>query len=246
VFTSNPLSSRQSALIDVDSWMLSFKMTGNARRYFLPVQGASFVMHASTPRQRAIIRSVALLQMLKRRVAVSSVYAFAEYFDALANPKVPTQGQGKNGWQALFNGTRPLSADRLKALASVPAWEDAEALYEHGPDGLWLAMWGPLESLKGMFGSELAESRTFDQLLAEFEGDLLVAEACRELLNVRFLARSVALHRIHRGMARLAPLELDGGGTVRCVKLCLTMPPRNLSSMRWASGHSWTAKSGMG
>lgn len=103
-----------------------------------------FVKHDSAQRQQATVRSVALLQILRRRVEACSVYAFAEQFDALAVPETPTQGQGKNGWQALFNGSRPLSADRLHALASVPIWADAQDLYECGPSNLWLAMWGSL------------------------------------------------------------------------------------------------------
>lgn len=179
---------------------------------------------ASAQRQQATVRSVALLQILRQRVGASSVYAFAEKFDALAGPETPTQGQGRNGWQALFNGTRPLSADRLRALSSVPVWADARDLYERGPSDLWLAMWGPLPTLRGMFVQELTQWQTFDQLLAEFEGDLLVAEAQGELLDVRHLAQSVALHRLHRAMTDLAPLELDGKGTARCLRQCLDNP----------------------
>lgn len=180
-----------------------------------------FAMRASTQRQQAIIRSVALLQTLKRRVGASSVYAFAEHFDALANPETPTQGQGRNGWQALFNGVRPLSPNRLRALASVPAWADAKDLYEQGPASLWLAMWGPQAVLQNLFKSELTEWKTVDQLLPEFEGDLLLAEAYAEPLTVHHLTKSVALHRIHRAMAALAPLELNGSGTARCIRRCL-------------------------
>ncbi|SFF17605.1 hypothetical protein [Paracidovorax wautersii] len=177
--------------------------------------------HDSAQRQQAMVRSVALLQVLRRRVEACSVYAFAEQFDALAAPETPTQGQGKNGWQALFNGSRPLSADRLRALASVPVWADAQDLYKCGPSNLWLAMWGSLKALRGMFEQELTQWRTFDQLLAEFEGDLLVAEAQGESLALSHLARSVALHRLYRAMSDLAPLELDGKGAARCLRQCL-------------------------
>ncbi|MEO8119393.1 MAG: hypothetical protein ABI606_08740 [Rhodoferax sp.] len=167
-------------------------------------------------RQREITRSVALLYLLRERVGTTSINGFSEKYDALASPENRTQGQGKNGWQAIFNGLRPLSESRLKSLSAVPVWSDSSRLYQHGPANLWRAMWGPVDELRLVVADELTEWKSFDQMLAEFEGDLLLAEIDRAPLTLACLAKAVALYRLHRDV-----LGLDGVGACRCVRLCL-------------------------
>ncbi len=171
---------------------------------------------ATEERQRKITRSKALVHLLRERVGETSIYGFAEKYDALVSPIKPTQGQGGNGWQALFNGLRPLSGSRLKSLSAVSVWSDAENLYQDGPADLWRAMWGSPDELRAVVAGELKTWRSFDVTLAEFEADLLLAEIYREPLALQYLAKAIALHRLHHDL-----LGLDGAGTCRCVRCCL-------------------------
>lgn len=170
----------------------------------------------SEERERKITRSKALVRLLRERVGESSIYGFAEKYDALVAPVKPTQGQGANGWQAVFNGVRPLSVSRLKLLSGVSVWSDAERLYQDGPANLWRAMWGSTDELRAVVADELKTWHSFDVTLAEFEADFLLAEIYREPLALQHLAKAVALHRLHHDL-----LGLDGAGTCRCVRRCL-------------------------
>ena len=122
--------------------------TGTRRLNFLPGQIALMIMKSNAERRRQIARSVALLRTLSKREGTTSIYGFAEKYDALASPMNPTKDQGKNGWQALFNGTRPVSASRLRALSSVEAWSDAINLFENGPANGSMPFCVELDNLK--------------------------------------------------------------------------------------------------
>lgn len=185
--------------------------------YLLPGQIALKTMKPTVERRRQIARSVALLRMLSEREGIASIYGFAEKYDALALPIQPTQGQGKNGWQALFNGTRPVSPARLRSLTAVQAWSDATRLYEHGPANLWRAMWGPFEQLRLVVADELTEWRSFDQAVAEFEGELLLAYQYRAPLTLMHLAKSIALYRLHNDILGMGDAGVRDG-VAQCLR----------------------------
>lgn len=169
------------------------------------------ITNSTAERRRQIARSVALLRTLSKREGTTSIYGFAEKYDALASPMHPTRDQGKNGWQALFNGTRPVSAARLRSLSVVEAWSDAPILYQNGPANLWKAMWGPSEQLHLVISEELTEWRSFDQAVAEFEGELLLAHQYRAPLTLLHLAKAIALYRLQNDILGLGDASVRDG-----------------------------------
>ena len=175
------------------------------------------ITKSTAERRRQIARSMALLRTLSKREGTTSVYGFAEKYDALASPMNPTRDQGKNGWQALFNGTRPVSASRLRALSSVEAWSDAINLFENGPANLWKAMWGPCEQLRLVIADELAEWRSFDQTVAEFEGELLLAHEYGAPLTLVHLAKAIALYRLQSDILGLGD-SVVSDGVAQCLR----------------------------
>ena len=175
------------------------------------------MMKSTVERRRQIARSVALLRMLSRREGIASVYGFAEKYDALASPMHPTRDQGKNGWQALFNGMRPVSAARLLALSAVEAWSDATCFFENGPANLWKAMWGPCEQLRLVIADELDEWRSFDQAVAEFEGELLLAHEYGVPLTLVHLAKAIALYRLQSDILGLGD-SVVSDGVAQCLR----------------------------
>ena len=175
------------------------------------------IMKSNAERRRQIARSVALLRTLSKREGTTSVYGFAEKYDALASPMNPTRDQGKNGWQALFNGTRPVSASRLRTLSSVEAWSDAIDLFENGPANLWKAMWGPSEQLRLVIADELDEWRSFDQAVAEFEGELLLAHEYGVPLTLVHLAKAIALYRLQSDILGLGD-SVVSDGVAQCLR----------------------------
>ena len=175
------------------------------------------ITKSTAERRRQIARSMALLRTLSKREGTTSVYGFAEKYDALASPMNPTRDQGKNGWQALFNGTRPVSASRLRTLSSVEAWSDAIDLFENGPANLWKAMWGPCEQLRLVIADELDEWRSFDQAVAEFEGELLLAHEYGVPLTLVHLAKAIALYRLQSDILGLGD-SVVSDGVAQCLR----------------------------
>ncbi|GKT16308.1 hypothetical protein AVHY2522_11220 [Acidovorax sp. SUPP2522] len=184
---------------------------GNGRRNLLPGQFALIIMKSTAEIRRHIARTTALLRMLCEREGITSIYGFAVKYDALAAPVHLTRYHGKNGWQALFKGVRPLSAARLRALSAVEAWSDATTLYENGPENLWRAMWGPPDQLRLVIADELNECRSFDQVVAEFEGELLLAHEYRAPLTLVHLAKAIALYRLQYEILGLSDAGVSGG-----------------------------------
>ena len=197
--------------------LLGVIFTGTRRLNFLPGQIALMIMKSNAERRRQIARSGALLRTLSKREGTTSVYGFAEKYDALASPMNPTRDQGKNGWQALFNGTRPVSASRLRTLSSVEAWSDAIDLFENGPANLWKAMWGPCEQLRLVIADELDEWRSFDQAVAEFEGELLLAHEYGVPLTLVHLAKAIALYRLQSDILGLGD-SVVSDGVAQCLR----------------------------
>lgn len=191
--------------------LLGVIFTGKCKTNLLPGQIVLIIMKSTKERRRQVIRSVALLHTLSKREGITSVYGFAEKYDALVSPIHLTQGQGKNGWQALFNGTRPVSATRLRALSTVHAWSDAIDLFENGPANLWKAMWGPSEQLRLVIADELTEWRNFDQAVAEFERELLLAQKYHAPLALLHLAKAIAFYRLQNEILGLGDASLSYG-----------------------------------
>lgn len=180
------------------------------------------------------MRAVALMRELAWLVGAENPHQFAGCFDRCTG--MDTQSSGK--WRLNFSGDKPLSMQQLQLLSRLDA--DASHLHENGPADLWLAMWGDARntwrlcrtrlsnlgpSLDDRIWSEIAsefvEEKTFDVTLAEFEGDLLLAEAYREPLMLRHLTEAVALYRLYQELNAVVPLEIDGRGICRCVRTCL-------------------------
>gem|GEM_PF-2325925 len=183
------------------------------------------------------MRTVALMQELARRVGADNPNQFARWFDEQAD--ATTQESGK--WRHNFNGNRPLSGQQLNWLSKRPEFEDVQAAYRAGPSDLWLAMWSdhkdlwPLcrtryctagPSLDGCIWQALApddwgnDERGYCEAMREFEGELLLAEAYAEPLELRHLTEAIALYRIHHFVNSIAPTKIDGSGAYRCVRMC--------------------------
>lgn len=156
------------------------------------------------------------MNSLARKIGVANPHQFALHFDALTG--MNTQSSGK--WRSSFNGEKALSTQQLQLLSRI----DPEVFERHemGPANLWQAMWAPLQGLRSILSTELALWPTLEVLVAEFEGDLLLAEAYHEPLTIAHLAKAVALHRlVHELNARIIPVGIDGEGTYRAIRRCL-------------------------
>lgn len=163
-------------------------------------------------REQATVRSVALLNHLASRFGADSHYQFAAIYDESMPDAASSQASGK--WRPYFVGERPLPFKLLALLET--AFPGAIEFYRQGPKGLWQAMWGPADCLRLPISNELSEFGSFDQALAEFEGELLLAEQYRAPLCLEHLSKAVALYRLHYDL-----LGLDGEGACRCIRLCL-------------------------
>lgn len=169
-----------------------------------------------TERKRGRMRAAALMNSLARQIGAQNPNQFALQFDALSG--MNTQSSGK--WRSSFNGEKALSTQQLQLLSRI----DPEVFKRHemGPANLWQAMWAPLQGLRSIVSTELALWPTLEVLVAEFEGDLLLAEAYHEPLTIAHLAKAVALHRlVHELNARIIPVGIDGEGTYRAIRRCL-------------------------
>lgn len=203
------------------------------------------MLKTAANRQREVLRTVALMHELARRVGARNHYAFAGWYDETVCCSSATQAMNK--WRPYFNGTMALSSSRgglLDELATV--FHDAESFYENGPSDLWRAMWGdPTEP--GLLWSlcrtrydnagpwiddqEWArtefrdrEERSFDKAMLEFEGELLLACAYAEPLTMRHLSEAIAFYRLHRALSALTCAKSSGDGAYRSVRLCLESP----------------------
>lgn len=187
---------------------------------------------------RSRMRTVALMQELARRVGADNPNQFAKWFDEQAD--AATQESGK--WRHNFNGNRPLSGQQLNWLSKLPASVDAHAMYQDGPSDLWLAMWADPRDLWTLCRTRLHDTctdldspvwlddaplpaahrndRCLGDMLREFEGELLLAEAYGEPLRLGHLTEAIALYRIYQFTNSIARVNIDGGGVYRCARMC--------------------------
>lgn len=189
---------------------------------------------SDTERFREGMRSAALMHTLARRVGAENPHQFADYFDRQTG--MTTQASGK--WRLNFAGMKPLSLQQVQLLSRLEP--DVRRLCEAGPADLWLALWGEEHDLWSLCRTrftpvgptlddrtwtivvrEFDSERTFDEALAEFEGEFLLAEAYGEPLSLRHLTEAVALYRLHEAASALMPLGIDGDGLCRCIRLCV-------------------------
>jgi hypothetical protein len=180
------------------------------------------------------MRAVALLRWLARRVGAGNPHQFAGWFDQRTG--MDTQASGK--WRLNFSGGRPLSAQQLQLLSRLDG--DVVGLHSNGPADLWLALWGDVRVLwplcRSRFcgvgpmlddrtwsavESEFDDEKTYGAALRNFEGELLIAYAYREPLTLRHLTEAVAFYRLHQYLNSIAPSDVDGVGSYRCVHMCM-------------------------
>lgn len=173
-------------------------------------------MKTKVERHREIVRSKVLLRMLSARVGTTSIYGFASRFDDLSALGSCTRESKK--WQRVFSGKQPLTKRAINELAAV--FPDAAEFYHRGPFDLWGAVWGDLSEL-GAIANGGVRIYTLGILLAEFEAEILLAEAYQEPLTLLHLVKSIALHRLSQGMNTISLLEVDLRGTYRCVSRCI-------------------------
>jgi hypothetical protein len=180
---------------------------------------------------------VALMQELARRVGADNPNQFARWFDEQADAS--TQESGK--WRHNFNGNRPLSSQQLNWLSKRPEFNDVHASYLAGPSDLWLAVWGDPKDLWSLCRTRFCtqgpslddciwpamapedwgnDERGYGEAMREFEGELLLAEAYAEPLELRHLTEAIALYRLHHFVSSIAPTKIDGSGAYRCVRMC--------------------------
>ncbi|OUL72144.1 hypothetical protein [Paraburkholderia hospita] len=200
--------------------------------------------------------TVTFMSEVIRRSGSANPNQFGRWFDAQtaswthapkttpnANAKIgqvkATLGQKK--WYRLAKGEFPLSKTALGNLARLfpRTYND----FGDGPDQLWRALWGAPEDLWMICGAvayqmpfpdpdEEPEPFTgpvlsFDESLYNFETSLLSRHMrYGDPLELRDLAWSIAMYRLHQTVNRLA--KTDGIGAYRCVRMCLDAP-----EIRW-------------
>ena len=184
-------------------------------------------------RDRAIMRSVALVHSLMERTGSDSVGGFSRIYDELtasialpgANGQVASSSESKK-WYPIARGKQPITMTALSMLRR--AFPEAEQLYDLGPCDLWKALWGSEAELwtlcqtKEFDGDSLVgRCGTFQEALLEFEADMLLAEVYEIPMDLSRLTVAVALYRLYHFLSRMAPLSLDGFGLYRCIGLCL-------------------------
>jgi hypothetical protein len=187
---------------------------------------------------RSRMRTVALMQELARRVGADNPNQFAKWFDEQAD--AATQESGK--WRHNFNGNRPLSTQQLNWLSKLSESLDAHAMYQDGPSNLWRAMWTDPRDLWTLCRTRLRDicanldspvwlndaplsaahpnDRCLGDMLREFEGELLLAEAYGVPLRLGHLTEAIALYRLYQFTNSIARINIDGGGIYRCVRMC--------------------------
>lgn len=169
-------------------------------------------MKTAENRRREIIRSKATMHFLREGVGVDSVYEFAGIYDALTGGASNTQESKK--WHPLFSGKQPLTIKALNSLSTFfPA---AEGMHRDGPAYLWKALWGTIDEVSSVVADDFKVWQSFDVALAEFEADILFTEVYGKPFTLQYLAKAVALHRLHQEL-----FGFDGAGTYRCVQCCL-------------------------
>ncbi|BEP34639.1 hypothetical protein GmRootV59_16120 [Variovorax sp. V59] len=186
-------------------------------------------------RRRGGMRAAAAMRELARRIGASNPHQFAGRFDAITGMRTQTSGK----WRQCFTGEKALSVQQLRLLSCMDA--DAITLHDAGPCDLWLALWGEpgalwqlcrtrLDSdgpmIEDTKWSEVADgcmqARSFEATLAEFEAELLLAEAYGQPLTLRHLTETVALFRLHGALSALAVMVADSQGLARCLQACFT------------------------
>jgi hypothetical protein len=213
---------------------------------------ASVDVTSTELQRRSCIRTIALMHELMRRTKSANTNQFAKWFDSAtahwSRPlKIEPQRPGTEGnkrWYRIVRGEQAITEPGLEELQRL--FPDAIRYFEEGPDRLWEAMWGDVDSLWSICGavvhafevpdavrktdkSSLADSLTFellagpalsfDESLYNFECSLLSRKQQGEEISLRDLADSIALYRLHTAVSRLC--KADGVGAYRCVRLCL-------------------------
>lgn len=189
---------------------------------------------SDTEKFRGGMRAAALMHTLAGQVGAENPHQFADYFDRRTG--MTTQASGK--WRLNFIGMKPLSLQQVQLLSRLEP--DVRRLHDDGPADLWLAMWGDARDLWvlcrtrfspvgpmlddrtwTMVANEFDSEMTFNEALAEFEGEFLLAEAYGERLSLRHLTEAIALCRLLEAASALMPLDIDENGLYRCIRLCL-------------------------
>jgi hypothetical protein len=191
-----------------------------------------------------------------RRSGSANPNQFGRWFDAETTswtyaPKSAANANAKSGqvkatlgqkkWYRLAKGEFPLSRTALGHLARL--FPDAYNAFWNGPDQLWNALWAPPEDLWMICGANAYESPfpdpdekpwdftgpvlSYGESLQNFEASLLSRQLVFGApLELRDLAESIAMYRLHQTVNRLA--KTDGIGAYRCVRLCMDAP-----EIRW-------------
>ena len=163
--------------------------------------------------------------------------------DSIEAQRAGTQEDSKK-WYRIVRGEQALSERGLQDLQRL--FPDAVRYFDEGPDRLWEAMWGDVDSLWSICGalvhayefpdparkidkSTLSDPSplelvtgpelSFEESLNNFEGSLLSYRQFGHEISLRDLSESIALSRLHAAVNRLC--KTDGVGAYRCVRLCL-------------------------
>lgn len=204
-------------------------------------------MNTAASTQQESIRTTVLMHQMACRIGTPDHQQFASAYDVAFPDMCSTLASRK--WRAYFEGEkgkRPLKPELLENFCAL--WAEAGQLYRDGPSDLWLAMWGDERKLWRLcrtrcvangpdyddhlwraIESVFTERTTFGEALREFEGSVLMAEAYNHSLSIRYLTEAIAFYRLHRFMNGAAPLDVDGKGAYRCVRICL-----DNQGVRWA------------
>ncbi|MDD1619848.1 MAG: hypothetical protein LUQ11_00090 [Methylococcaceae bacterium] len=177
---------------------------------------------------------------LAKRVDANNPHQFAKWYDGqqTAENRATTVGSGK--WAKNFKGQVSLKNEQLELLSGL--FPDAWQYYQNGPADLWKALWADPRELWAlcrtrycddgpeyddriweMFEDErlLRNERSLEKAMAEFEGELLLAEQYGESFTLRHLTEAIALCRLHRFINDVVKTEADGSGIYRCIRICL-------------------------
>lgn len=184
-------------------------------------------MKTAVERQREIIRSKALVHLLRDRLGKSSIYGFANCYDGLIQKvsdglkREESNTQNSNKWRPIFSGKQPLTARSLILLSNL--FPDALQFHQNGPADLWRAMWGDISALIACLRSHPKCSPQMSIHLAE---QSIAAELlCAGPANLAALTYAVALYRIRQEMEPDARIDGYGlnltGCAWRCVEVCL-------------------------
>ncbi|MEQ0770908.1 hypothetical protein ABLT15_01285 [Paraburkholderia tropica] len=204
-------------------------------------------MKPKTAKDVEIVRlqARAMMRTLMRRAKCPNTHQFGAWINNKSEQLGWGDTQDSNKWRKLIDGE--LTYPPVKSVQMLSQlFHDAERLYNDGPANLWRALWGNaadptvlwplcrtrLDSegpwLHEIVWEEIEASslneRTFREAIREFEGELLLAKAYGEFLNLNHLAEAIALYRLHQATNSLARSDIDGVGAYRCIRHCLDDP----------------------